>query len=63
MRVLRMMDPSTVKPQGTEKFPVAGRFHLIQVVGSLDPRDCKSFTLRTGFRYVQVRFKTSLTVY
>jgi hypothetical protein len=30
-------------------FPVANRFRYIRVLLSFDPRDCKSFPLKTGF--------------
>ena len=46
-------------------FSVTGRFHLIQdvrILGTPDPRYCKSFPVRTGFRYVQVQFKTGFTL-
>jgi hypothetical protein len=40
-------------------FSVAVRFRFIQVLESLDPRDC---SLKTGFRYVQVPFNTGVIV-
>ena len=45
--------------------PITGRFRFIQevqILGTPDPWDCKSFPARTGFRYVQVQFKTGFTL-
>ena len=55
-------NPPITEPQGTEFF-----FQLQQVpfrtgTSSLNPRDCKRFPLKTGFRYVHVPFKTGFTV-
>jgi hypothetical protein len=49
-------------------FSVVGSFRLIQVIevwllGTPDPWECKSFPLKTDFRYAQVTFKTGLTCF
>jgi hypothetical protein len=56
------------EPKVAETFSVAGRFRLIQVLDlwiqqTPDPRNSKSFPLKTGFFYAQVPFKTGSTVY
>ena len=34
-------------------FSVADRFHLIQLLEVEDPRECKSFPVKTGFTSIQ----------
>lgn len=67
----------TVKPvySGTARdrnFSVAGRFRNhtctwslddVWLVGSPDPQECKTFSLKTGFRYFRVPFKTGFTLF
>ena len=60
-------EPSnTVKPayNGTIRdqiFSVESRFPLIHVLEVEDSRECESFPLKTGFRCIQVSFKTGFT--
>lgn len=51
---------SITESQGTRIFSVANRFRFIQ--GSTGSSDCKSFLLRTVFRYGHVLFKTGFIV-
>ena len=55
------------KQHGTETFSFSDRFHCIQVTEiwilvTPDAKYCKSCSLKRGFRYVRVPFKTGFTV-